>query len=162
MTATQSRKLKFFLEHPLSIGSSALLALWICLYSISDPSTHWGSFFGNAIADWSGMVVMVFATKYLYEKDSPQSRPVAVKYLAPPLEWMREHSISMFLLITGIFWVLLFMRMNPDAKWGQVVGNIVSEWTQSFGAVILTRRMIAKHHHQHAGLQCSTPTEKPS
>jgi hypothetical protein len=149
MTIAQTRKPNFFLEHSLSIGSSALLVLWICLYIVSDPNTHWGSFFGNAIADWSGMVVMVFATKYMYEKDSPGTRPVAPKPLPRPLEWMREHSITTFLLVTGVFWVVLFMRMNPNAKWGQVVGNIVSEWTQSLGAVLLTRHMIARHHHQH-------------
>jgi len=25
----------------------------------SNPDTHWGSFFGNAIADWTGVVVMI-------------------------------------------------------------------------------------------------------
>ena len=104
---------------------------------------------------------MVFATRYLYEKDSPESRPVAPKPLPRPFEWMREHSISTFLLVTGIFWVFLFMRMNPNAKWGQVVGNIVSEWTQSFGAVILTKQMIARHHH-HAGSQSAVPAQKAS
>jgi hypothetical protein len=128
------------------------------LYRLGSQHTL-GSFFGNAIADWSGMVVMVFATRYLYEKDCPQSRPVAPKPLPRLLEWMREHSISMFLLVTGIFWVLLFMHMNPNAKWGQVVGNIVSEWTQSFGAVLLTRHMIARHHH-HAPMQAPMPVEK--
>jgi hypothetical protein len=32
--------------------------------------------------------------------------------------------------------------MDPNAKWGSVVGNIVSEWTQIFGLVILTKRLI--------------------
>ena len=34
--------------------------------------------------------------------------------------------------------------MNPDAKWGQVVGNLVSEWTQILGLVVLTKRLIER------------------
>jgi len=37
------------------------------LYFNADPNTHSGSFFGNAIADWTGVVVTVIATKYFYE-----------------------------------------------------------------------------------------------
>ena len=55
-------------------SSIGILLLWICLYIFSDPSTHLGSFFGNAIADWSGVVVTVLATKFLYEKGSKESR----------------------------------------------------------------------------------------
>jgi hypothetical protein len=32
--------------------------------------------------------------------------------------------------------------MDPNGKWGQVVGNIVSEWTQIFGLVLLTKKLI--------------------
>jgi hypothetical protein len=32
--------------------------------------------------------------------------------------------------------------METNGKWGQVVGNIVSEWTQIFGMVLLTKRLI--------------------
>lgn len=59
---------EFFREHSLTIASSSVLGLWFILYCFSNPSTHIGSFFGNAIADWSGVVLMVLATKYLYEK----------------------------------------------------------------------------------------------
>ncbi len=58
----------FFRHHSLSIVAAGILALWIVLYSVSDPGTHIGSFFGNAIADWTGVVVMVLATKYFYER----------------------------------------------------------------------------------------------
>ena len=34
------------------------------------------------------------------------------------------------------------MKMNSEGKWGQVVGNIVSEWTQIFGLVLLTKKLI--------------------
>jgi hypothetical protein len=137
----------FLHEHSLSIASSLILLAWFVLYVFSNPSTHVGSFFGNAIADWSGVVVTVLATKYLYEKGSAESRPLpkGKDPLAPILEFLREHSLSIFLLFTGIGWVVLFWKMDPNAKWGQVVGNIVSEWTQIFGLVLLTKRMIERH-----------------
>src|SRR3954471_5970699 len=64
----------FFRHHSLSIVSSIILLCWILLYTDSDPNTHWGSFFGNAIADWTGLVVTVIATKFMYEKGSVESR----------------------------------------------------------------------------------------
>jgi hypothetical protein len=32
--------------------------------------------------------------------------------------------------------------MDAQGKWGQVVGNIVSEWTQILGLVLLTKRLM--------------------
>ncbi len=58
------------------------------------------------------------------------------------LERIREHSLSIFLIITGAGWVALFAHSNPQGKWGQVVGNIVSEWTQALGLVVLTKKLI--------------------
>jgi hypothetical protein len=111
----------------------------------SDPSTHWGAFFGNAIADWTGLVVTVLATKYMYEIGSAESRKPPHPFLAPIWEKLRDHSLSIFLLITGIGWVVFFARSDANSKWGQVVGNIVSEWTQIFGLVILTKKLIETH-----------------
>ncbi len=145
------RKRSFVHEHSLSIASIGILFLWIGFYVFSNPSTHGGSFFGNAIADWSGVVVTVLATKYLYEKGSAESKPLPKRMLTPVLEWLRDHSLTIFLLTTGIGWVVLFARMSPDAKWGQVVGNIVSEWTQIFGLVLLTTRMIERHSKESHG-----------
>lgn len=139
------RRRSFFYEHSLSIISSAVLLLWICLYMVSNPSTHLGSFFGNAIADWTGTVVMVLATKFLYEKGSSESRRLPKTILRPALEWMRDHSLSLFLLITGVAWIVLYAVMDSEGKWGQVVGNIVSEWTQIFGVVLMTKRFIERH-----------------
>jgi hypothetical protein len=68
------RKHRFVRQHSLSIAATSILILWIVLYSVSSPSTYLGSFFGNAIADWSGVVVMVFVTKYLYEKGGSPGR----------------------------------------------------------------------------------------
>jgi hypothetical protein len=117
----------FFRRHSLSIVSSLVLICWIVLYSQSDQNTHWGSFFGNAIADWTGLVVTVVATKFMYEVGSAESNKPPRRYLQPLREFFEEHSLSVFLLLTGIIWVLLFARSNPNSKWGQVVGNIVSE-----------------------------------
>ena len=140
-----TRQRSFFRRHSLSIVSSIILLCWIVLYIHSDPNTHWGSFFGNAIADWTGLVVTVVATKYMYEKGSAESRKPPHRLLAPVWEILQEHSLSIFLIITGIVWVVLFAKADPNSKWGQVVGNIVSEWTQIFGLLILTKRLTEIH-----------------
>jgi hypothetical protein len=140
-----ARGRSFFARHSLSVTAVAILILWIVLYSLSSEKTHIGSFFGNAIADWSGVVVTVVATKYLYEKGSAESRKPPLPLLAPHQEWLRDHSLTLFLLLTGIGWVALFAALDSEAKWGQVVGNIVSEWTQIFGLVLLTKRLKEPH-----------------
>ena len=38
----------------------------------------------------------------------------------------------------------LFAHMETNCKWGQVVGNIVSEWTQTLGVVFLTKRLVER------------------
>ena len=134
-----------FREHSLSIAAIGILILWIVLYRSSDPSTHLGSFFGNAIADWAGVVVTIFATKYLYEKGSAESRRPPKDVFGNLQEKLRDHSLSIFLLITGIGWLIFYVSVDSESKWGQVVGNIVSEWTQIFGLVLLTKRLIEKH-----------------
>ncbi len=58
------------------------------------------------------------------------------------LEILREHSLTIFLVVTGIGWVVAFLDMDPGSKWGQVVGNIVSEWTQILGLVLMTKRLM--------------------
>ena len=148
MAGIHRRKHHFVRQHSLSIASASILIVWICLYSVSSPSTHLGSFFGNAIADWSGVVFMVFATKYLYEKGSAESRRPPKNLLSPVWEQLRDHSLSIFLVITGIGWIALYASMDSEAKWGQVVGNIVSEWTQIFGLVLLTKRLIERHSRE--------------
>lgn len=136
------RKRSFLQKHSLSITSSAIISVWIIAYCVSNPNTHIGSFFGNAIADWSGVVVTVLATKWLFEKNSRESRQCPRTDMGPVLNFLRDHSLSIFLIITGLAWVVLFAKMDATSKWGQVVGNIVSEWTQIFGMVILTKRLI--------------------
>jgi len=129
-------------RHSLSAAALAVVSMLIVLYSRSDPDTHWGSFFGNAIADWTGVLVTVVMTKHLYEKGSKECRKPKRKMQSPVAEFFLEHSLTIFLLITGIAWIVLFRGMTPTGKWGQVVGNIVSEWTQILGLVLLTKRLI--------------------
>jgi hypothetical protein len=121
MAGSRSPKKRWFHEHSLSVVSVLLLVVWIVAYRLSDPTTHLGAFFGNAIADWSGSVVIILGTKLIY-----------------------EHSLLIFLAITGIGWLFLYLRMSPNDKWGQVVGNIVSEWLQMAGLVYLTKRLIER------------------
>jgi hypothetical protein len=116
--------------------------LWIALYRVSDPKTHLGSFFGNAIADWTGVVVMILATKYLYERGSVESKQPRDVLPSRILEVIRDHSLTLFLVATGLCWVSLYTAMDSEAKWGEVVGNIVSEWTQILGIVLMTKRFI--------------------
>lgn len=141
MTGKAGRR-TFFQRHSLSIVSGAILLLWIILYIPSDANKHWGAFFGNAIADWTGMLVTVLATKYMYEVGSAESRKPPHRLLKPIWELFEDHSLTIFLVLTGVVWVTLFARSDPNSKWGQVVGNIVSEWTQIFGLVILTKRLV--------------------
>ena len=133
---------QLFRKHSLSLASLGVVIALIVLYTRSDPSTHTGSFFGNAIADWTGVFVTVVMTKYLYEKGSRESKPVKGKLSSVVLEFLREHSLTLVLLITGVGWVVAFAAMDPGSKWGQVVGNIVSEWTQILGLVLMTKRLM--------------------
>ena len=139
----QGKKDKSFLrKHSLSLSALGVVLALIVLYTRSEPSTHIGSFFGNAIADWTGVFVTIVLTKYLYEKGSRESRQPKGKLPDALLEKLREHSLTIVLVITGIGWVIAFWEMDPGSRWGQVVGNIVSEWTQILGLVLMTKKLI--------------------
>ncbi len=131
-------------RHGLGIASLLLLGLWFVLYLPANPSTHAGGFFGNAIADWMGTVFAVFGTKYLYEIGSAESNQPKDHPNARFHRFLYDHSLTIFLLITGLGWLALYLHMDSNSKWGQVVGNIVSEWTQVLGLVILTKRLIER------------------
>ena len=138
----RSSSKQFLHRHSLSLAALGVVVLLIALYSRSNPSTHLGAFFGNAIADWTGVFITVVMTKHLYEKGSAESKQPKDEGRSAAAEFLREHSLTLFLLVTGIAWVVAFRAMNPDSKWGQVVGNIVSEWTQILGFVLTTKRLI--------------------
>jgi len=144
MTNTRAprRKAGFLKHHALSLTAIGILLSWFVLYSYTDPKTHRGSFFGNAIADWTGVLVTVVATKYFYEIGSAESRQPSRRFRSPLLETIRDHSLTIFLVLTGAGWTLLYLKMDSEGRWGQVVGNIVSEWTQLLGLVLLTKRLM--------------------
>jgi hypothetical protein len=141
MTPSAGKK-TFLHQHSLSLGALVVVLLLIVLYSGANPQTHVGSFFGNAIADWTGVFVTVVLTKFLYEKGSKESKQPKGILPDKVLEILREHSLTIFLVITGIGWVVAFGAMDPQSKWGQVVGNIVSEWTQILGLVLMTKKLM--------------------
>ena len=136
------RKRPWILRHSLTIVAAALLLLWIGGYLWLEPKTRLSAFCGNAIADWSGSLVIILGTKFFYEIGSKESRPVRGRSPNKAWEFLREHSLLIFIAVTGIGWALLFLRMNPESKWGQVVGNLVSEWGQMAGLVFLTKRLV--------------------
>ena len=110
---------QFLHKHSLSLAALGVVVLLFALYRGSNPATHIGSFKGSA------------------ESKQPKGKvPSAV------VEFLREHSLTLVLVITGIGWVLAFRAMDPGSKWGQVVGNIVSEWTQILGLVLMTKRLM--------------------
>lgn len=141
----KARNRSFLHHHSLSIVSGLVLLAWILLYIRSNPNTHLGSFFGNAIADWTGLFVTVLATKYFFEIGSVESRTPPHHWLTPILRFLVDHSLSIFLAVTGVGWIWLFAHSDPNSKWGQVIGNIVSEWTQIFGTVLLTKHLLESH-----------------
>jgi hypothetical protein len=144
ITGHKHKSQGFLQRHSLSIVAIGLLTLWILLYRHADPATHLGSFFGNAIADWSGSVIIILGTKFLLEAQSVESRSVRGHLNNPVTDFLWRHSLLIFIILTGACWAILFGSMDPQSKWGQVVGNIVSEWVQMGGLVFLTKRLIEK------------------
>lgn len=138
----RKRSRSWLRRHSLSLVAGTLLIIWFIGYIYLDPKTHLGAFCGNAIADWSGSLIIILGTKFLYEIGSSESRPVHARGRPPVLEFLIEHSLLIFLFVTGVGWTVLFLEMNPESKWGQVVGNVISEWVQMAGLVFLTKRLV--------------------
>lgn len=136
--------LAFLHSHSLSLAAFGILAGWTLLYARSDPSTHAGAFFGNSVADWSGTLFLVVGTKFLYESGSVESRRPPRRLRSPLLEFLYAHSLTIFLVVTGFGWLLLYGSKDPNSKWGQVVGNVLSEWVQMIGIVFLTKRLLER------------------
>ena len=88
------------------------------------------------------MAVTVIATKYFYEIGSAESRQPGRRFRNRVIETIREDSLTIFLGPTGAGWTLLYLKMDSEGKWAQVVGNIVSERTRLFGLVFLTKHLI--------------------
>ena len=129
-------------KHSLSLAAAGILVLWIGLYAKADVKTHWGAFAGNAIADWTGVVVAVLATKYFYETGSAESKQPHTRNPSRLGRILRNHSLTLFLAVTALGWWALYMRLNPESRWGQVIASLLSEWLQLFGLVLLTKKFV--------------------
>jgi len=138
-------------RHSLSIIPAGILLSWFILYQISNPTSRFGSFFGNAIADWTGVLITILATKWFFEKGSKESRRPRWKYKSLIREFFHEHSLTVFLLISGVGWVILYSRVDPGSKWGTVISNIVSEWSQQIGLVLLTKKFVEAGSKESSG-----------
>ena len=55
---------------------------------------------------------------------------------------------GVWFLLTGLAWFVLYARMDANSKWGQVVGNICSEWVQTLGLVLLTKKLIERNSRE--------------
>jgi hypothetical protein len=131
--------------HSLGLVILAILALWIDLYWHSNPNSHLGTFFGNAIADWLGAWIILMVTKFLHERGSTQSRPFEDLATTPFTRFLSEHSLSLFLLICCTVSAVLFFRMDPASRWGAVAGNILSQFVQLLGLVLLTKKLFERN-----------------
>jgi len=122
----------------------------LALYWRSDPATHLGSFYGNSAAGWLGSLVTVVATKFWFERGSPESRvPSVLRGKGPKV--LHEHSLTVVLVLTWIAWIVWYVRIDPNGKTGQVVGNIVSEWSQILSLVWFTEYLIEPSSKQSHG-----------
>ena len=139
MPRTRRASTPFLREHSLSLTLAGILIVLVLMYRRSDPSTHLGALFGNAIADWLGVFVFVIATKYFFEIGSGESRRPTRHFHVRVARLLIDHSLTIVLALTGIAWVVVYLKSDVDSRWGQVIGNIVSDWTQLLGLVIITK-----------------------
>jgi hypothetical protein len=134
-----AQRSSFVREHSLSLLLVGGVLLVCLLYSFSDPRTHLGAFYGNAIADWLGVLAFVIATKYFVEIGSGESRQPTPRFHERVVRLVVEHSLTIVLVLTGAAWAMAYARSEVDGKAGQVIGNITSNWTQILGLVLLTK-----------------------
>jgi hypothetical protein len=139
MPRTPRASTPFLREHSLSLTLAGILIFLFLMYRRSDPSTHLGALYGNAIADWLGVLVFVIATKYLFEIGSGESKRPTRHFHERVARLLIDHSLTIALALTGVAWVVVYAKTGVDTKWGQVIGNIVSDWTQLLGLVIITK-----------------------
>ena len=125
--------------HSLSLTLAGVLAFLLLMYGRSDSHTHLGTFYGNAIADWLGVFVFVIATKYFFETRSAESRQPSPRLHSRLARMVIDHSLTIVLAATGAAWIAVYAHSAVDSKAGEVVGNVVSDWTQVLGLVLLTK-----------------------
>ena len=136
--AMPSKRRKSFLHrHSLSLVTAFVLCTWITLYIRFNPSTHWAP--SSATQSPTGLAFS--------SQSSPRSicsRSVRWRAGCPP-PWLRPVAHWRILVehLSGDHrcWVDMAVRQIDPNSWGQVAGNIVSEWTQIFGMVWLTKKL---------------------
>ena len=66
---------------------------------------------------------------------------------------IRRTSLQIYLVGAngGIGWICWYVRIDPNGKAGQVVGNIVSEWSQILSIVSFTKYLIERGSEQSYG-----------
>ena len=90
------------------------------------------------------------ATTFWFERGSSESRlPSVLRGTVPEL--LHEHSLTVVLVLTWIGWISWYVRIDPNGKAGQVVGNIVSEWSQILSLVWFTKYLIERGSKQSHG-----------
>jgi hypothetical protein len=109
------------------------------MYLRAQASTHVGAFFGNAAADWLGVLVFVLATKHFYEIGSGESRKPHPHLRVRVGRFLASHSLTILLAVTTAAWIMAYVRTEADSKSGQVIGNVVSNWVQVLGLVLITK-----------------------
>ena len=129
----------WFREHSLSITLGLTVGVLLLLYPHVSPDHHVGAFVGNAIGDWLGVFVFVLATKYFFESGSAESRRPGPRFHQRIGRFLLRHSLTIVLAVTAAGWVGLYARSDPTGKSGQVIGNIVSDWTEVLGMVLITK-----------------------
>jgi hypothetical protein len=129
----------FLREHSLSLTLAGILIFLFLMYRRSDPSTHLGALYGNAIADWLGVLVFVIVTKYFFKIGSGESRRPTRHFHQRIARLLIDHSLTIALTLTGAAWAVAYTKSDVNSRWGQVLGNIVSDWTQLLGLVIITK-----------------------
>jgi hypothetical protein len=85
---------------------------------------------------------MIIVADQIFLRNRFIRKPSGARPRSQPLTGTpRGHSLLLVIIVTGLGWAALFLRLNPESKWGQVVGNIVSEWVRMGGLVFLTKRL---------------------
>jgi hypothetical protein len=135
----RSRRQGFISRHSLSLIVVGIVCALVLLFVRADAKTHVGTFYGNAIADWLGTLMIVLGTEFLRESRSAESRRPRPRGRSKPRVFVERHSLTIVLLLSGAVWVWLFARADTDSKPGEVFGNIVSEWSQLLGLVLVTK-----------------------
>src|SRR5260370_4417484 len=122
----RSRSPKEFLhKHSLSLAALGVVVLLIALFCWSNPATHIGSFFGNAIADWTGVFITIVITKHLYEKGSAESKQPKDKARLAAGEFPRSTRLPYF------FWSPASPGWWHSGPWTRAASGAKSSATSS-------------------------------